>query len=254
MKIIQFMRTNVVKMAVSGYRGRQTHDACGESNLKTTVAQKVGLGQNCALPATVNWTVSEFAAEVGTWQQRADAFNDFVAGDGAAQALRAVPTLLVPYEDMQIDADVTFQVRLVPHLFALSCFTLLHVCGFLPTENLLLLGAVARVREPRGTRGPHQQRRRVDEAHAGGPQPAAHVVSRHRDGARGRRRCRHRHRRLETNSGGRGQRLGGLRVLAAPAGRRVATRLSPLHAAHPRQKRRRPRPRRLPACVMQAAV
>ena len=106
-KIIQFVRTNVVKMAVSGYRGRQTHDACGESNIKSSLNLGL-LSAKCTLPLTLNWTLAEFHHEVTTWQKRSDAFLDYFSEEQSLP-LRSVPTIQVPYEELQLNADATFR-------------------------------------------------------------------------------------------------------------------------------------------------
>jgi hypothetical protein len=102
-KIIRFMRTNVIKTGVSNHRGKQTHDLCGVSNLKNDGDKdqnvdnlhdrsdnskndlnnakhknnggikgyfNIGMNkqQNCVIPPTVNWTVIDFAKEISFWQ------------------------------------------------------------------------------------------------------------------------------------------------------------------------------------------
>ena len=72
LKIIKFIRTNVIKMAISGYRGQQTQAVCGGSNVRDTLhimdlpkGSTLPIGfhskkDNCVLPTTVNWTMQEF--------------------------------------------------------------------------------------------------------------------------------------------------------------------------------------------------
>lgn len=108
-KIIRFMRTNVIKTAVSGYRGQQMHRLCGVSNLRNDIDKGQNIDefnelknknihldnslsninmksnidvksyfnigthssqQKCVVPPEVNWTVLEFAKEVSYWQVR----------------------------------------------------------------------------------------------------------------------------------------------------------------------------------------
>ena len=101
MKIVKFIRLNTIKAAISSYRGRVTHKACGTSNKKSSytgmkddnstlirVPEKwMGKGTEtsgqrreryengrklketmCNIPESVNWTVKEFVAEVSIWQ------------------------------------------------------------------------------------------------------------------------------------------------------------------------------------------
>jgi hypothetical protein len=101
-KIIKFMRTNMIKTAVSSYRGKQMHSLCGVSNIKnvddkdqnidnhndkrgnlnndlSNNKSKTNVGikdyfdigkkeKDCVIPTTVNWTVIDFAKEVSYWQ------------------------------------------------------------------------------------------------------------------------------------------------------------------------------------------
>ena len=60
-KVIIYMRTNIVKIAVSGHRGKAMKQACGNSNIKQLSVSK------CVIPPTVNWTVAQFSNEVGYW-------------------------------------------------------------------------------------------------------------------------------------------------------------------------------------------
>ena len=98
-KIVKFIRLNTIKAAISSYRGRVTHKACGTSNKKSSysgmkddnnslirVPEKwIGKGtetngqrreryengrklKECNIPESVKWTVKEFVAEVSIWQ------------------------------------------------------------------------------------------------------------------------------------------------------------------------------------------
>jgi hypothetical protein len=102
-KIIRFMRTNVIKTGVSSHRGKQMHDLCGVSNLRNDGKKdqnvdyfydtrndskndlsntkhknnggikkyfNIGMNnqQNCVISSTVNWTVTDFTKEVSYWQ------------------------------------------------------------------------------------------------------------------------------------------------------------------------------------------
>ena len=83
-KVIQYIRGNIIKSAISSHRGMQTHQTCGASNFKqdsmpyltyemkngdknvsNSIRNKVS---KCRIPDTVNWTVSEFVEHVSNWQ------------------------------------------------------------------------------------------------------------------------------------------------------------------------------------------
>lgn len=83
--VIVYLRTNIVKAAISGellypqsflfshsnalvvihsaYRGQLTHALCEASNLR-------GDQITCPIPSQVNWTLSEFIENVNYWQVR----------------------------------------------------------------------------------------------------------------------------------------------------------------------------------------
>mmetsp|Transcript_23066 Transcript_23066/g.33773 ORF Transcript_23066/g.33773 Transcript_23066/m.33773 type:complete len:368 (+) Transcript_23066:61-1164(+) len=83
-------RGNVIKQAVSGYRGRTLHKLCGVSNLRS------GSAEDCArkLPKTIAWSLSDFATNVNQWQRRVYHFNR-----GAYKV--GVPVLDIQYEEIQ---------------------------------------------------------------------------------------------------------------------------------------------------------
>ena len=95
MRMVALIRSNVVKSALSGFRGKQTMALCGSSNLRFSAAYK-----NCTLPAMVDWSVGDFFREVASWQQRYDDFGRVL------QRIRTsehVAVESVYYEDLQLD-------------------------------------------------------------------------------------------------------------------------------------------------------
>ena len=86
---VALVRSNLIKSALSGFRGKQTTEMCGSSNLRWN--------SNCTLPASVDWSVDEFFSQVDTWQVRYDEFNRFIGGlKGQGLSVQTVY-----YEDLQ---------------------------------------------------------------------------------------------------------------------------------------------------------
>lgn len=57
---VVYLRSNVVKTAISSYRGKLVHDKCGESNIR--------LNHQCDISSHITWTVTEFIDNVNVWQ------------------------------------------------------------------------------------------------------------------------------------------------------------------------------------------
>jgi LPS sulfotransferase NodH len=89
-RVIVLRRGNVIKAALSGYRGKETKMKCGESNIRSNSNMNNG---NCILNR-VNLTNYEFAIEIKRWQERFDNFDNFI------NALPFEKTI-VYYEELQ---------------------------------------------------------------------------------------------------------------------------------------------------------
>jgi len=90
-RLVLLIRSNTIKSALSGYRGKQTSSLCGSSNMRWSNA-------NCTPPAFVEWSPSEFAQQVAHWQYRYDSFVNFVKSDAT---LSRMPVRIVYYEALQ---------------------------------------------------------------------------------------------------------------------------------------------------------
>lgn len=99
MNIVALIRSNVIKSALSGYRGKQTMVLCGSSNLRFSPLS------NCSLPKSVDWSVDDFFREVSEWQDR---YEEFEKVTSRISNLNHIPVQIIYYEDMQINIDNTF--------------------------------------------------------------------------------------------------------------------------------------------------
>ena len=99
LRMVALVRSNVIKSALSGYRGKQTQTLCGSANLRLSTLY------NCTLPATVDWTLADFTREVTAWQDRYDEFAKVVHRISALERVAVTP---VYYEDMQLNIENTF--------------------------------------------------------------------------------------------------------------------------------------------------
>jgi LPS sulfotransferase NodH len=99
LRMVALVRSNVIKSALSGYRGKQTQALCGSANLRISTLN------NCTLPATVDWTLVEFTREVTAWQDRYDEFAKVIRQISALERVAVTP---VYYEDMQLNMENTF--------------------------------------------------------------------------------------------------------------------------------------------------
>lgn len=98
--MVLLLRGNIIKQAVSGYRGRILHKLCGMSNIKSNSDQSTSCAQN--LPKHVNWTVEDFATNLNNWQKRVFYFNKESHSSG-------VPTLDIQYESIQTDENTVLE-------------------------------------------------------------------------------------------------------------------------------------------------
>ena len=92
MRIVALIRSNMVKTALSGYRGKQSADTCGSSNLRHSSRA------SCTLPATVDWSIGEFARQVTSWQSRYDHFFRIL---NRIRTVDRIDVESVNYEDLQ---------------------------------------------------------------------------------------------------------------------------------------------------------
>jgi len=69
-RIIVLRRGNIIKTALSGYRGKENKIKCGQSNIRSN-------SNNCIL-TQLNLTNYEFVQEIKKWQERFDNFDNFI--------------------------------------------------------------------------------------------------------------------------------------------------------------------------------
>ena len=91
-RVIVLRRGNVIKSALSGYRGQENRIKCGQSNMRSNA----DMDSNKCILNKVNLTTSEFAVEVNRWQERFSNFDDFI------EKLPFKKTI-VYYEELQQD-------------------------------------------------------------------------------------------------------------------------------------------------------
>lgn len=101
-KVILYLRANIVKTAVSAYRGKMSLVQCGQSNAKRH--------SSCRPPSRVNWTIDEFQHEVNHWIIRRDKFLTLFHEN---KYLSSLVTSVVYYEDMQTNPHSTLKVNAV---------------------------------------------------------------------------------------------------------------------------------------------
>ena len=70
LKIIKLVRLNTLKAAVSGYRGKLSHEKCGASNIKKrqSVGGSLIVTKDCVISDKVPWNVTEFIKDITYWQ------------------------------------------------------------------------------------------------------------------------------------------------------------------------------------------
>jgi hypothetical protein len=86
--VIVLKRSNIVKVAISDYRGRLLKKICGESNQRLTSdqsSQTFGTSLRarptpapCVIPSEVPWDAIDLAREVTRWQDRYDSFEEII--------------------------------------------------------------------------------------------------------------------------------------------------------------------------------
>jgi hypothetical protein len=67
LRIILYLRSNVVKTAISGYRGTLKRRICGTSNIKNN-DNSIFAEVKCVIPTMVDWGIEEFAEYYNIWQ------------------------------------------------------------------------------------------------------------------------------------------------------------------------------------------
>lgn len=104
-QLVVFTRSNSVKMALSGVRGRLLHQKCGISNIKE--------GMSCSIPDKISWGLDNFITDMNFDADRTHRFMDVAYAMG-------IPVYELTYEDLQSDTHGTmaklFEWLGKPHL------------------------------------------------------------------------------------------------------------------------------------------